>query len=222
MPAKLNPRSLHFLVPPPRYDGPNWAAVAELHSLFPGVMYLATEATAAMGARGSPWWMPNTTAGSAWWATGEFYGTYLLNDLLSWTSGFIDWNILLDQNGAPDHGDPTGELCEGIITCGSDAMLIADVTASPPTVHKQAFFWYMSHVSRFVPPGSVRVGCSLAGAAGGAAGNVTAAAFATPANTTVFVVMSTFDDAREVTLSDARFGVVQATVAPHSIETWEW
>jgi hypothetical protein len=34
--------------------------------------------------------------------------------------------------------------------------------------------------------------------------------------------MSTFDDARDVTLADARFGVVRATVAPHSIQTWEY
>jgi hypothetical protein len=69
----------------------------------------------------------------------------------------------------------------------------------------------------------VRIGCSLDGAAsGGAAGNVTAAAFATPSNTTVFVLMSTFDNARDVTLADARFGVVRATVAPHSIQTWEY
>ena len=72
------------------YDGPNWADVADLHDLFPSVMYLASEATVAMGDRGTPWWMPNTTAGSAWWANGEFYGTYILNDLLSWSAGFID------------------------------------------------------------------------------------------------------------------------------------
>ena len=201
------------------YDGPNWGAVADLHSLFPNVMYLGTEATVAMGSRGEPWWMPNTTAGSAWWANGEFYGTYILNDLLSWASGFIDWNILLDQNGAPDHGDPTGELCEGIIPCGSAAMLIADVTASPPTVHKQAFYYYVGHLSRFVPPGSVRIGATWAA---GDSANLTAAAFATPSNSTVLVVMNALDEARTLRLADARFGALEATIAAHSIETWEW
>ena len=100
-------------------------------------------------------------------------------------------------------------------------MLIADVTASPPTVHKQAFYYYMGHVSRFVPPGSVRIGAAWAGGGGGS-GNLTAAAFSTPANTTVFVVMNALDDARTMRVSDARFGALEATIAAHSIETWEW
>ena len=65
----------------------------------------------------------------------------LSQDLLHWSVGFVDWNILLDQHGGPDHGDPTGELCEGLIPCGSDAMVIADLSVSPPVLHKQAFYW---------------------------------------------------------------------------------
>ena len=81
------------------YDGPDWDSITDLHSLYPNITYLATEATAGRGPQGSSWWLPNTTVGSEWWATGEFYGTYIMNDLLSWASGFIDWNIILDQNG---------------------------------------------------------------------------------------------------------------------------
>ena len=103
-------------------------------------------------------------------------------------------------------------------------MIIADVSLSPPKVYKQAFYWYMAHVSRFVPPGSVRIDCNVTagGAGGGDATNVTAAAFTTPGGGTAFVVMNARDDARSLVLSDARFGSVQATIAAHSIETWLW
>ena len=100
-------------------------------------------------------------------------------------------------------------------------MIIADVTLSPPKVYKQAFYWYVGHVSRFVPPGSVRIQCNVT-ALGGDATNVTAAAFTTPSGATAFVVMNARDDERSLVLSDARFGSVAATVAAHSIETWLW
>ena len=222
-PPWIDPRNLlPDSLPARPCSGPDWDSIAELHALFPNVSYLATEATVAVGVRGTPWYVPSTT--QDYWSHGEFYGTYILNDLNSWSTGFIDWNLMLDQNGAPDHGDPTGELCEGLIPCGSNAMIIADVSLSPPKVYKQAFYWYMAHVSRFVPPGSVRIECNLTagGGGGGDATNVTAAAFTTPGGGTVFVVMNARDDARSLVLSDVRFGSIEATIAAHSIETWLW
>jgi len=134
-----------------------------------------------------------------------------------------DWNILLNEHGAPDHGDPTGELCEGLIPCGSDAMLIADTTQSPPVVYKQAFYYYMAHVSRFVPPGSVRLGAALARAGGNGSTPVLGAAFATPANTTVLVLQNAQDTAELVAVDDPRAGSLGwAEVPAHSIVTLEW
>jgi glucosylceramidase len=204
------------------YDGPDWNSIEELHSLFPNVTYLATEATAGRGPQGTSWWLPNTTVGSDWWSTGEFYGTYIMNDLLSFASGFIDWNILLDQNGGPDHGDPTGELCEGLIPCGSDAMLIADVRMSPPVVYRQAFYYFMGHFSRFVPPDSVRIQCTVQAGNGGKDGNLTAVSFTTPSGSTVLVVMNTFNIDQTVSVVDSRYGLVTSTIQAHSIESWIW
>jgi len=42
-----------------------------------------------VGDRGTPWYVPSTT--QDWWTNGEFYGLYILNDLNSWSTGFIDW-----------------------------------------------------------------------------------------------------------------------------------
>ena len=58
--------------------------------------------------------------------------------------------------------------------------------------------------------------------AAGDSANLTAAAFATPSNSTVLVVMNALDEARTLRLADARFGALEATIAAHSIETWEW
>lgn len=134
-----------------------------------------------------------------------------------------DWNILLDQHGGPDHGDPTGELCEGLIQCGSDAMLIADTTQSPPVVYKQAFYWYMGHVSRFVPPQSVRIGATLAREGASAATPILGAAFTTPSGATVLVLQNAQDTAELVAVDDPRVGSTGwVTLPPHAIVTLEY
>ena len=135
-----------------------------------------------------------------------------------------DWNILLDQHGGPDHGDPTGELCEGLIPCGSDAMLIADTTQSPPVVYKQAFYYYMAHISRFVPPQSVRLGAALARVgAGSNATTILGAAFATPSGSTVLVLQNAQDTSELVAVDDPRAGSLGWLEMPaHSIMTLEW
>ena len=161
--------------------------------------------------------------GAMVWAHGEYYGTFLLQDLVHNSVGFIDWNILLDNKGGPDHGDPTGEECEGLIQCGSDAMLIADLTVSPPVVYKQAFYYYMGHISRFVPPGSVRIGSSLERLGRNGTSPILGAAFETPQGATVLVLQNGLDSAEQVQVGDARAGHLGwLQLPPHSIVTLSW
>jgi glucosylceramidase len=136
----------------------------------------------------------------------------------------LDWNVLLDNKGGPDHGDPTGEECEGLIQCGSHAMLIADLTVSPPVVYKQAFYWYMGHVSRFVPPGSVRLGASLARVSGGnATSPLLGVPFETPEGGTALVLQNAQDSSEWVAVDDARAGHLgYFELPPHSIVTLTW
>ena len=42
----------------------------------------------------------------------------------NWVVGFIDWNLLLDMNGGPNHRGP--DECEGADKCGYDSMILAD------------------------------------------------------------------------------------------------
>ena len=106
-------------------------------------------------------------------------------------------------------------------------MLIADTTQSPPVVYKQAFYYYMAHVSRFVSPQSVRIGAALARAGGGGGANATSpilgAAFATPAGATVLVLQNSQDAPELVAVDDPRAGSLGWLELPaHSIVTLEW
>ena len=83
------------------------------------------------------------------WAVGERYAHSMINDLNRWTVGWIDWNLLLDQTGGPNH---VGNLCS--------APILAD-TASGTLMHQSAY-WVLGHFARFVKPGARRVLCASA------------------------------------------------------------
>ena len=42
------------------------------------------------------------------WSLGEIYGNSMINDFNDGTVGWTDWNILLDEQGGPNH---VGNFC---------------------------------------------------------------------------------------------------------------
>ena len=81
------------------------------------------------------------------WALGERYARSMINDLNRWTVGWIDWNLLLDEQGGPNH---VGNYCS--------APLLADTAAD--LLLPQSSYAYIGHFARFVRPGARRVLCA--------------------------------------------------------------
>ncbi|MDE2095441.1 MAG: glycoside hydrolase family 30 protein, partial [Burkholderiales bacterium] len=81
------------------------------------------------------------------WELGERYARSMINDLNRWTVGWIDWNLMLDPHGGPNH---VGNFCS--------APILADTTLD--TLHHQSSYWYIGHLARFVRPGARRVLCA--------------------------------------------------------------
>jgi glucosylceramidase len=81
------------------------------------------------------------------WDPGERYARSIINDLNRWTVGWIDWNMVLDEQGGPNH---VGNYCS--------APIIADTRSD--TLHYQSSYYYLGHFSRFIRPGAVRVLCA--------------------------------------------------------------
>ncbi len=79
------------------------------------------------------------------WSQGERYAHHLLGDLSHGATGWLDWNVLLDEIGGPNH---VGNYC--------NAPIIADTKAGK-LVYQNAFY-FISHFSRFIRPNAVRVG----------------------------------------------------------------
>lgn len=117
------------------YGEDHFEHVQLLHDAWPDKQLLFTEGCQEGG--------PHTGE----WALGERYGRSLINDLNHWTVGWIDWNLLLDETGGPNH---VGNLCS--------APMLADTTRG--TLMPQSSFDVLGHFSRFIAPGAHRVLCA--------------------------------------------------------------
>jgi glucosylceramidase len=82
------------------------------------------------------------------WANGERYGTSMINDFNNGTVGWTDWNILLDQNGGPNH---VGNFCFAPIHADTDS---GELIYTPS-------YYYIGHFSKFIREDAKRVSTSV-------------------------------------------------------------
>jgi O-glycosyl hydrolase len=78
------------------------------------------------------------------WANGERYGRSMINDFSNGSVAWTDWNILLDQNGGPNH---VGNFCF--------APLHAD-TVTDKLIYTPSYY-YIGHFSKFIRPNAKRI-----------------------------------------------------------------
>jgi glucosylceramidase len=81
------------------------------------------------------------------WHWGETYGKSLINDLNNGAAGWVDWNILLDETGGPNH---VSNFCY--------APVIGN-TKTGELIYMNSFY-YLGHFSKFIRPGAKRIACS--------------------------------------------------------------
>ncbi|MBK7028101.1 MAG: glycoside hydrolase family 30 protein [Bacteroidales bacterium] len=81
------------------------------------------------------------------WHWGETYGRSMIHDFNNGAAGWIDWNILLDETGGPNH---VQNFC------------FAPVIGNTKTgeLHYMNSFYYLGHFSKFVRPEAKRIICS--------------------------------------------------------------
>jgi len=77
---------------------PMFENVAKVHQMYPDKNLLFTEGCVEKF----------SAEKYQFWANGQRYGRSMINDFNNGTVGWTDWNILLDQNGGPNH---VGNFC---------------------------------------------------------------------------------------------------------------
>jgi glucosylceramidase len=113
---------------------PMFENVRRVHESYPDKVLLLTEATVEK----FDW------AQVQRWSNGERYGTSIINDLNNGASAWIDWNMLLDETGGPNH---VGNYCFSPIHADTRT---GELVYTPS-------YWYIGHFSRFLRPGAKRV-----------------------------------------------------------------
>ena len=134
------------------------------------------------------------------WDLGERYARSMINDLNRWTVGWIDWNLILNEQGGPNH---VGNFCSApiLIDREHDALL-----------HQSSYF-YLGHFTRFIKPGARRVLCASSRQ------DLEATAFINPDASVATVVMNRTESciAFVLHLGESR---MLAELAPRSIATY--
>jgi len=82
------------------------------------------------------------------WDNGERYGSSMIHDFNNGTVGWTDWNILLDENGGPNH---VGNFCFAPVHA---------ITATSELIYTPSYY-YIGHFSKFIRPNAKRVSTTV-------------------------------------------------------------
>ncbi|MDZ7309722.1 MAG: glycosyl hydrolase [candidate division KSB1 bacterium] len=119
------------------YVGDHFDNVRLVHDAYPDKELVFTEGTEA-----------NFDANKVKdWQWGEFFGKSIIMDLNNWASGWVAWNVILDERGGPNH---VGNFCMAPIICNTKTGELTYMNS----------FYYLGHFSKFLRPGAKRIICS--------------------------------------------------------------
>jgi glucosylceramidase len=133
------------------------------------------------------------------WSLGERYGLSMINDFNSGTVAWTDWNVLLDEQGGPNH---VGNFCF--------APVHADTRDG--SLHYTNEYYYIGHFSKYIQPGAKRIVSSAS------RDKLLTTAYLNPDGKIAVVVMNQNDTPVPYSLY-IKGKAVAVTSLPHSIAT---
>lgn len=132
----------------------------------------------------------------------ELYAHDIIGDFNAGANGYIDWNLLLDRQGGPNH---KGNYCGAPVMCDPETDFV-DFNPS---------FFYIGHFSRFVRPGARSVVVSRWSDC------VETAGFVNPDGEKVLIVLNRADRPQAFKIFDGE-NTCAEEIGPHSILTVCW
>mmetsp|Transcript_45248 Transcript_45248/g.127968 ORF Transcript_45248/g.127968 Transcript_45248/m.127968 type:complete len:602 (+) Transcript_45248:301-2106(+) len=162
--------------------------VRRVHELQPDKHLIVTEVCQEQGAHMGDWFV------------GERYGESILRDMNNWNEAFCDWNLILDEEGGPNHVD---NMCS--------APIIVDVKKDK--VFFQPSFFYIGQFARFMQEGAQCIFSSSSRA------QLEVTSWANPDGTIVVVVLNQTSNLTPFYLVHGGYKS-QTWSDPHSITTY--
>ena len=124
----------------------------------------------------------------------------MINDFNNGAVGWTDWNMLLDEQGGPNH---VGNFCF--------APVHAD-TKTGELIYTNSYY-YIGHFSKFVRPGARRIASSPSRSA------LLSTAFVNPDGKVSVVVMNRGRTEESTTICGLTGSAAEVNSLPHSIQT---
>lgn len=115
------------------YHGDHFEAVALAKKLFPDKKFYFSEGCVEY----------SRLDGATDLEKAEMYAHDILGNLNAGINGSLDWNLLLDEKGGPNH---VGNYCEAPIMLDGNGGL-----------ERKGSYWYIGQFSRYIRPGAVRI-----------------------------------------------------------------
>jgi len=171
-----------------------WENVRRTVDLRPDKHVIQTESCQELGSRSM-----SQVLGD--WKVGERYGMNIISDMNAGCEGWIDWNLVLDERGGPNHQQ---NYCSAPIICDT----------RKGEVLYQPSFWYLAHFAGFIRPQARRVLCSRSRDV------LEATAFKNTDGSLAVVVMNQSSDSHSFCLKVRGSGAVHTTAPARSITTF--
>lgn len=121
------------------YSGDHFETLQMVHEDFPELKLMHSEGCVELAR--------NEEHGRDELRHARMYAHDIIGDLNHGMNSWIDWNLVLDEQGGPNH---VGNFCNAPVIC--------DTTTD--TVEYKPTFYAVSHFSKYMKPGAVRIGCS--------------------------------------------------------------
>ena len=153
------------------YTGDHFENISLTHESFPGKLLIHTE-----GCTGYSKFNQNDEIKNA-----EMYGHDILGDLNNGINAYIDWNLVLDNKGGPNHK---------LNYCNSPIMINKEAT----DYIKNLTFYYIGHFSKYIYSGAKRIAFSKY------TDNIEVTAFKNPDNSIAVVLLNRNDFNKEYNL----------------------
>ena len=118
------------------YCSEDFESLSKFHNMYPNKSLLFTEGCVEYGVYGDE--------SKYRFENGEKYAHHMINDFNNYSEGFIDWNLLLDEQGGVNH---VGNYCEAPIM----------INRKTKEVIYNSSYYYIGHFSKYVKRGARRV-----------------------------------------------------------------
>ena len=174
------------------YTGDHFEALQQVRHLYPEKELIFTEGCVEY----------SRFAGSSEVHNAEMYAHEIIGNFNAGANAFIDWNLILDEKGGPNH---VGNFCDAPVMCN----------VQTGTIDVKLSYAYIGHFSRFVKPGAKRVLVSKYHR------DLEAVGFVNPDGERVVVTMNPTDQPISYFLNE-NGNSVKITQPPHSIQTTCW